>query len=157
MTGATAGLPSSVSFDVEFKIRRYFVVDELLLFTVFLLGYALLTQPTTYFCTFSLPFHRPFNGCAHIGWAFGNDDASGFEGFDFLVSSPLPSRNDRTSMSHAFARRGGFASNEGCDRFSNMFADIFSGINFSCPTNFTDHQNRFGFRIVFEHIEQVDE
>ena len=78
------------------------------------------------------------------------------EYLDFGFRSIFSSADDGTGVTHASTRRSGSTGDKSSDRFLAVRFDPASGFDFSTTTDFTNHDNRFGFRIFvkeFNHIE----
>ena len=62
----------------------------------------------------------PLHGRAHVGGAFGDDDAGGFQGGDLFGGRALAAGDDRAGVAHALAGRGRAAGDEGGHRLGHV-------------------------------------
>lgn len=70
---------------------------------------------------------------------------------------PAPPSMMATCVSHAFSGRGGLTGDEGGDGLGHLCADEFRGPFLFIAADLADHDDFFGFWIVFEHFQHVGE
>lgn len=78
-------------------------------------------------------------------------------GGELLFGGAFTTGDDGTGVAHALARRGADAGDEADHWFGDVRANVFAGFFFGAAADFTDHDNRFGLRIVLEQFQRVDE
>lgn len=100
------------------------------------------------------------HGFAHVSGAECYGGAGLLEGFDFGVGGTggfaAGGFDDGARMAHAFAGGCGSACDERCDGFGDMFCDEGCSFFFVGASDFADHQNAIGIRVVLEHAQAVD-
>src|SRR5690554_936995 len=107
--------------------------------------------------TSALPASHILECSADIGQRTHGLDASIFQRSEFVVGCSLATGDDRTGVAHTLARRCGNTGNVGNHRLGDVSLDVGCGFLFSGTADFADHDDRFSLRILFEHLEDVDE
>ena len=83
-------------------------------------------------------------------------NAAFLHGIDFGRSGSLTSADDGAGMAHSSARRSSQPSDEANDWFIHVVGYPGSGLFLGIAAYLTDHDNRFGCRIVIEGLEAVE-
>eukprot|EP00053_Salpingoeca_punica_P004421 m.49049 g.49049 ORF g.49049 m.49049 type:complete len:346 (-) comp12788_c0_seq1:3-1040(-) len=105
--------------------------------------------------------HGLLHELAHLCGGLGDDAASSLESSDLLVGAALAAGDDGTSVTHATARRGGEASDEGHDglavRARVVLLEVLGRLLLGRAANLADHDDALGGRILEEDGEAVNE
>src|SRR5690606_244291 len=94
---------------------------------------------------------------ADIGKRANGFNACVFQCSKLLVGSTFAAGDDCTSVTHALACRSSYTSDVGHNRLGYIGLDVGCSFFFSATADLTDHDDRFGLRIVLEHFQDVDE
>ncbi len=100
--------------------------------------------------------HHLQQGVRHFGRRDRNADAGVFKCLDLRRRSPFAAADDGARMTHPAPRRRGRARDEARDRFFTMLTNPFGSFFLSGTTNFTNHNDAGGFRVVVEHLDDVE-
>ena len=76
---------------------------------------------------------------------------------DLFYRSSFAAGNDGAGMAHALSWRRHAPSDEGSDRLLHMFMDPFCSLLFRRTTDFADHEDRLGIRVIIEKLKRIDE
>jgi len=96
---------------------------------------------------------------AHLGWVAHDMNASGLESSDLLSSSTLTTSNDGTGVAHTAAWGRGLASDEADNGQVAVVVRTkpLSGFLLGLTTDLTNHDDTFGFGIIDELSEHINE
>ena len=97
-----------------------------------------------------------FQCFADIRQAANGFHACGFQSSEFLIRSTFTTGNDGTRVAHTFAFRRSHTSDVTHNWLGDVLFDVRSRFFFSATADLTDHDDRFGLRIFFEHFENID-
>lgn len=92
----------------------------------------------------------------HGAWSFRNGDAALGEDFFLCLCGVFFASNDGSCVAHAAAGRCGGSGDESGDGFLAVVFCPAGGLGFGVATDFTDHDDGFGFVVVVEHFEDVE-
>src|SRR5574343_240595 len=101
-------------------------------------------------------FQQFEHGLADFGRAAGVGDACTLERLELLFGSSFAARDDGAGVAHAFAFRSGNTSDVTYHRLSHVLLGKFGRFFFGGTTDFTDHHDGVGIRIVLEQFQGVD-
>src|SRR5690554_459289 len=104
-----------------------------------------------------LPASHFLQRLADLGQAAHGFNTGIFQGGKLLVCSALTTRNDGASVAHTLARRCSDTGNVGNHRLGHVLFDERGRFFFGGTTDFTDHNDGFGFRIFLQQLQNVDE
>lgn len=82
-------------------------------------------------------------------------DAGGGHSFHFFFRRAFAAGDDRAGMTHPASRRRGLAADESNDGLFDMGLDVFGGFFFGAASDFTNHNNGVGIRVVVEQLDGV--
>lgn len=94
-------------------------------------------------------------GVADFGHGAGDGDAGAFQRGDFIFGAAFASGDDGACVSHATSGRGGCARDECRHWFFDVFFHKCGGFFFLGASDFADHDNRLGLRVVVEKFDDL--
>src|SRR5690348_11546911 len=98
---------------------------------------------------------------AELRWAWRDGDSSRLHRRDLARGVPLAAGDDRAGVAHAAARRRGAAGDEPDDRLPapalRVVGEKLRRVLLGAAADLADHDDRLGFVIGQEHLEDVDE
>src|SRR5690606_21710238 len=98
-----------------------------------------------------------FQGLTDVGQTSDSSYTSILQCSEFFVSRAFTTRDDGTSMAHAFACWRSHTSNIGNNWFADIVLDKCRCFFFRAAADLTDHDNRFSFGICFEQLQDINE
>src|SRR5579863_3377367 len=90
-----------------------------------------------------------------FGRSRANGDSRGLHRRDLVFRFAAATRNDRSRVTHAPSRRRGLAGDKSNYRLLDVLFNISRGAFFGVSTNFTNHDDRVGVRILVEQPDCV--
>src|SRR5579863_6039130 len=84
-------------------------------------------------------------------------DTGSLHRLDLLCGCSFASRDDGSRMTHAASRRRRLSGDEADHRFADLLPDEFGCCFLGAAADFADHDDSFGFRIVVEQPDGIDE
>src|SRR3990167_6309663 len=93
---------------------------------------------------------------AHFGRVARDLEAALFHDGELGIRGVGAARDQRASVAHALARRGGDTGDEADDRLLYVVLAPLGGFGLVRATDLTDHDDGVGFRIVVEGLHHVD-
>src|SRR5690554_8084271 len=105
----------------------------------------------------SLPASHFLQSLADIGQAAHGFDTGIFQGGKLLVCGALATGDDGACVAHTLARRCSNTGNVGNHRLGYVLLDERSRFFLGSTTDFTDHDDGFGFRIFLQQLQNINE
>ena len=99
---------------------------------------------------------RPLNRRTHVRRAVADFKAGVFERRDLVGGRTFAAADDGAGVTHALSWRSRLAGDERGERFLDVLLGELGRFFFGRPADFADHQDRFGLRVVLEHLEEIN-